>query len=83
MAVVSVDERGRLTLPRNFGVRSTKAVVIPAGSFIVVIPLPGKPSEHAEGWLSTEKSARELKDEAERAAMMDARGRAERRSSAV
>lgn len=79
MSVVSVDERGRLTLPKNIGVRDTKAVVIPAGSFIVVIPLPRSPSAHAEGWLHTEKGARELKDEAEKAAMMDACERAKRR----
>jgi len=37
MSIVSVDERGRLTLPKKTGVRKTKAIVIPSGSFIIVI----------------------------------------------
>lgn len=55
MSVVNVDEGGRLTLPKETGVRKTRAVVIPAGSFIVIVPLPPKPSEYTKDWLKTEK----------------------------
>ncbi len=79
MSVVKVDERGRLTLPKWTGVRSTRAIVIPAGSFIVVIPLPPKPSVKASGWLKTTKSRRELKKLAEKLAREDAVKRAKHR----
>jgi len=39
MSIVVVDEKGRLTLPRETGIRKTRAVVIPVGSFIVIVPL--------------------------------------------
>ncbi|MBS7645698.1 MAG: hypothetical protein QXR65_07090 [Candidatus Bathyarchaeia archaeon] len=44
MAVVKMDARGRMTIPKEIGVRDVKAIVIPAASFFVTIPLPGKPS---------------------------------------
>jgi len=79
MSIVSVDERGRLTLPKETGVRKTRAVILPAGSFIVIVPLPPKPSEHAKNWLKTEKTRKELKEEAEKLAKKDAIKRAKRR----
>lgn len=79
MSVVNVDERGRLTLPKETGVRKTRAVVIPAGSFIVIVPLPPKPSEYAKNWLKTEKERKELKKDAERLGREDAVKRAKRR----
>ncbi|RLG59204.1 VapB-type antitoxin [Candidatus Geothermarchaeota archaeon] len=82
MSIVAVDKRGRLTLPRKTGVRNTKAVVIPAGSFIVVIPLPPKPGEHAKNWLKTSKGRAELKASAEKLARRDAVKRAKRRRQA-
>ncbi len=79
MSIVSVDERGRLTLPKETGVRKTRAVVLPAGSFIVIVPLPPKPSEYAKDWLKTEKTRKKLKEEAEKLAKKDAIKRAKRR----
>jgi len=79
MSVVSVDERGRLTLPKETGVRKTRAVVIPAGSFIVIVPLPPKPSEYTKNWLKTEKERKELKKDAERLAREDVVKRVKRR----
>lgn len=79
MAVVPVDERGRLTIPKEMGIRDTRAVIIPAGSFIVAIPLPKEPHKEAEGWLDTDKTRVELKSLAESAAMEDASRRAGRR----
>ena len=79
MSIVKVDKRGRLTLPKETNVRSTRAVVIPAGSFIVIVPIPPKPSKYAEGWLKTTKKRYELKKLAEKIAKEDATKRARRR----
>jgi bifunctional DNA-binding transcriptional regulator/antitoxin component of YhaV-PrlF toxin-antitoxin module len=82
MAVVPIDERGRLTIPKEIGVRNTRAVIISAGSFIVAIPLPREPHREAEGWLDTDKTRSELKALAEEEAMEDAAQRARRRKQA-
>jgi len=79
MAIVKVDERGRMTVPKELGVRETKAIIIPAGSFFIAIPLPKKPHENAKDWLSAQKSRRELKVLAEKAAWEEAVKRAKRR----
>jgi len=44
MVIVNIDERGRMTIPKEMGVRKTRAIVMPAGSFIVTIPLPRAPT---------------------------------------
>jgi len=82
MAIVSVDDRGRLTIPKELGVRSTRVVIIPAGSFFVTIPLPDSPLQTAGGWLKTDKSRKELKETAEKTASKDAVERAKRRNQA-
>ncbi|MBO3799942.1 MAG: hypothetical protein FGF52_02650 [Candidatus Brockarchaeota archaeon] len=47
MTIVRVDESGMATIPREIGVRGTRAIVIPAGSFLT-IPLPQSPREEEE-----------------------------------
>lgn len=79
MPVVSIDERGRMTFPKETKVRGEKAVLISVGSFYTVIPIPGEPEKYAEGWLDTEKSRKELKELAEEAARRGAKERARRR----
>ncbi|MBS7612674.1 VapB-type antitoxin [Candidatus Bathyarchaeota archaeon] len=79
MAVVKVDERGRMTIPKELGIRETRTIIIPAGSFFIAIPLPKTPHEKAGGWLATEKDRRELKTLAERAAREDTVKRAKKR----
>jgi bifunctional DNA-binding transcriptional regulator/antitoxin component of YhaV-PrlF toxin-antitoxin module len=79
MAVVTVDERGRLTIPKELGVRGTKAIIIPAGSFFVTIPLPTKPHEKAGSWLPSNVERKELKVIAEKSAYENAVNRAKRR----
>ena len=79
MSVVEIDERGRMTIPRKMGIQKTRAIVIPAGSFFIMIPLPKDPQEEAEGWLSSAKGREELKTEARRLAGEDAVKRAKRR----
>lgn len=79
MSVVEVDDRGRFTIPREIGLRSARAIVIPAGTFFVVIPIKGDPYKLATSWLKTEKHTETLKDEAEALASEDAAERAKRR----
>ena len=82
MAIVSVDDRGRLTIPKELGIRGTRAIIIPVGSFFVAIPLPDSPLEAAEGWLETDKTREQLKASAERLAADDAVSRVRRRDQA-
>jgi len=79
MGVVRVDNRGRMTIPKELGIRETRAIIIDAGSFFITIPLPKTPYLTAKDWLGTEKSRRELKELAEKAAKDDAVKRARRR----
>lgn len=79
MAVVPVDDRGRITLPKDTLPRGEKAVVIQAGSFVVVIPLAKQPLKQASSWLTSKHSRQHLKDLAEDLARKDAVKRAKRR----
>lgn len=47
MAIVRVDERGRMTCPNELSIKGTRAIIIPAGSFFITIPLPKTPHETA------------------------------------
>ena len=79
MTVVTVDERGRMTIPKELGVKKTRAIIIPAGSFFVTIPLPAQPHEHAGSWLPSKRERKELKALAEESALEDSLERAKRR----
>jgi bifunctional DNA-binding transcriptional regulator/antitoxin component of YhaV-PrlF toxin-antitoxin module len=79
MSVVEIDERGRMTIPKKIGIKKSRAIVIPAGSFFITIPLSKAPEKEAEKWLPTSKERKELKIEAEKLAKEDAVNRAKRR----
>ena len=79
MSVVEIDERGRMTIPKKIGLKKSRAIVIPAGSFFITIPLSKTPQKDAENWLATSKDRKELKVEAEKLAQEDAVNRAKRR----
>ena len=79
MSVVEIDERGRMTIPKKIGLKKSRAIVIPAGSFFITIPLPETPEKEAENWLPTNKDRKQLKKEAEELAKEDAVNRAKRR----
>ena len=79
MSVIEIDERGRMTIPKKIGVKKSRAIVIPAGSFFITIPLTGTPEKVAEKWLPTSEERKRLKVEAERLAREDAVTRAKRR----
>lgn len=78
MRIVSVDERGRLTIPKELGIRGQKAIVIPVGSFFITIPLPDE-SITSKDWIKTSKTTEELSESAERLAKEDAISRFSRR----
>jgi bifunctional DNA-binding transcriptional regulator/antitoxin component of YhaV-PrlF toxin-antitoxin module len=79
MSVVEIDERGRMTIPKKIGLKKSRAIVIPAGSFFITIPLSKAPEKETEKWLPTSKERKELKVEAEKLAKEDAVSRAKRR----
>jgi hypothetical protein len=79
MAVVVVDNCGRLTIPREFEPRDTKATLIPAGPFLIVVPIPRQPLEASASWLDSASSRKELKGMVEKVAREDAMRRAKRR----
>ncbi len=79
MSVVEIDERGRMTLPKKMGLKKSRAIVIPAGSFFITMPLSQTPEKQAQNWLPTTKSSQDLKKEAEALASEDAVNRAKRR----
>jgi hypothetical protein len=68
-----------MTVPKKLGLRKSRALIIPAGSFFVTIPLPKTPQKEAEKWLATKKERKELKIQAEKLAREDAVKRAKRR----
>ncbi len=79
MSMVEIDERGRMTVPKKLGLRKSRALVIPAGSFFVTIPLPKAPQKEAEKWLPAGKERKDLKTQSEKLARADAVKRAKRR----
>jgi hypothetical protein len=79
VAVVVIDERGRLTIPSSFQLRDTKATLIPSGPFMIIIPLPKRPVEASGGWLRTRLRRKELKALGEKQARKDVVKRAKRR----
>ena len=74
-----MDEQGWLTIPESLGIISTKAVLIPGGPFLMLIPVPNKPQKASASWLESEFSREELKALAEKTARKDAFDRARRR----
>ena len=79
MSVVDIDDRGRMTIPKEIGLRGHRAAIIPAGSFLVIVPIVGDPYTVAGSWLDTERDAKALKETADRKAAEDAVERARRR----
>jgi len=70
MSIVEIDERGRVTIPKEMRVEAEKALVIPMGQTYMVVPIPMAPAmfnlkvsgksakKVAEGRLSTEVRGR-------------------------
>ena len=79
MSVVEIDERGRMTIPKKIGLKKSRAIIVPAGSFFITIPLSKTPQKDSANWLATNKERNALKVEAEKSAQADAVNRAKRR----
>ena len=79
MSVVDIDERGRMTVPKDMGLRGGRAVVLSAGTFFIVVPLKGDPYDFGKDWLKTDKETLELKRSSESQASEDAVMRAKRK----
>ena len=74
MSIVDLDERGRLTLPREIrrNVNITKkALLINAGNHIKIIPLPEDPFKELEGALSIKIPFKTLREEAQKLAQKE------------
>jgi bifunctional DNA-binding transcriptional regulator/antitoxin component of YhaV-PrlF toxin-antitoxin module len=80
MSVVEIDKRGRMTIPKNAGIKQSRAIVIDAGAFFITIPLTKTPEKETENWLPASVERKDLKVEAERLAGDDAVRRAKRRN---
>ncbi len=45
MSIVEIDDRGRVTIPKEIRIEADKALVIPMGDSYMVIPMPRAPIE--------------------------------------
>ena len=79
LSLVDIDDRGRMTIPKAIGLRGSRAAIIPAGTFLVIVPIIGEPYQLARSWLETERDTKELKELGEKKAAEDAVKRARRR----
>jgi len=68
MSILKLDEKGRLTLPKELREShdiSGKVLIIDAGDHLKMIPLPSNPFKVLHGAFNIKKSFRELRDQAE------------------
>jgi len=77
MRIVEVDSKGRIVIPKKFreelGIER-KVLVINAGSYLKIIPLPSDPFKVLDGAFTTKKTFKELRRQAEKLAMEEAGG---------
>lgn len=75
MSIVELDSKGRLTISKRtreaLGI-GDKVLVINAGDHLKIIPLPSDPLQVLHGALTTEKSFKELRRQAELTAQKEA-----------
>lgn len=68
MAIVELDKKGRLTIPKSQRSElhlSGKVLVLNAGDHLKVVPIPKDPVQALRGAFSVRKSFRELRKQAE------------------
>lgn len=68
MSVAKLDDKGRLTLPKELRERleiSSRVLMINAGTHIKIIPLPKDPFNVLEGGFTIKKSFQQLRRQAE------------------
>ena len=74
MSIVEIDERGRITIPKEMRIEAEKALVISMGDTYMVVPIPKAPSE-----FNLKVSGKSAKEVAEGRLSSEVRGRAKRR----
>ena len=74
MSIVEIDERGRVTIPKEMRVDAERAFVIPMGETYMIVPIPKAPIE-----FEIEATGRTAKERAERKMAAEVRARAKRR----
>ncbi len=74
MSIVEIDDRGRLTLPKELHrtMEMKKVLIVNAGDHLKLISIPEDPFKALSGALSSEKSFKELREQAERLAENEA-----------
>jgi len=76
MSILELDQKGRLTLPKD--IRESldigkKVLIINAGDHLKVIPLPSDPFKTLHGAFNTKKPFKELRKQAEKTAQNEAK----------
>ena len=74
MAVAKVDSQRRVYIPKEVAFRAEKAIIIPYGSSLLLVPVPEKVIE-----IEVKASISELKEGAEEKAKQEARVKMRRR----
>jgi virulence-associated protein VagC len=73
MSLVEVDERGRVTIPKEMRTDAEKVLIIPLGESYMIVPIPKAPAEHR-----MKVSGKEAKKVAEGRLAAEVKGRARR-----
>lgn len=76
--VSKVDDRGRITLPKEIAEPGSSVVIVYGAKYFFGIPIR-EPLKDSSSWLKTDEKVEALKRGAEAAAFHDAHGRAKRR----
>ncbi|MCE4621486.1 MAG: hypothetical protein F7B95_03485 [Desulfurococcales archaeon] len=80
MAIVAtVDDRGRVKLPKGIVKPGDRVLIINAGSRLVLIPIPPRPLEFSSGWIKAPIDRRKAKRIADEAALSEVQAKLERR----
>lgn len=74
MSVVEIDERGRVTIPKEMRVDADRALIISMGETYMVVPIPKSPAE-----FDLKETGKTAKGVAERRLSAEVRERAARR----
>ena len=74
MSLVDLDERGRLTLPKELrrAMNMEKVVVVNAGDHLKLIPVPKDPFKALKGAISYDKPFKDHREQATRLAEEEA-----------
>ena len=75
MCVVEIDEKGRITLPKELRkiLKLGKVILVNAGDHVKLVPFPETPLQFLNGALNIGKPFNEIREEAERLLEKEAR----------